>query len=240
MKKILSFILALTLMLSMLIVTSACSGSSKGLLFELSEDGTSYIVVGRGTCEDTELVIPSKHEKLPVSAIGEGAFKSWSQLVSVTIPGSVKTVGKNAFSYCDALVTLKIENGVTVIGEEAFRGCVKLTDVVLPESTVQIEKRAFAYCTDIVNFTLKSSEMTFGDRILENNKVIERISFGGTIEDWKTKVRYVNDTEVHDDGCGEEHDHTNIEEGKVDTVAWRYTTLIERVHCSDGAYFLYE
>lgn len=238
MKKILSLILVVAFTLSLLIFTTACSGGSKGLEFALNEDGTSYIVVGRGTCSDTELVIPKKHENLPVTAIGDNALKGWTELISVTIPGSVKTIGEKAFAYCKGLIEIKIENGVETIGAEAFRGCVKLVEIVLPESTVRIERKAFAYCTDIENFTIKSKSMTFGDLILENNKEIERISFGGTIEEWKTNVRYENDTEEGDDGCGEDHDHGTHENEAGDPVQWRYTTHIERVHCSDGAYYL--
>ncbi len=233
MKKILSICLLVSLLCSTLVFTSSC-GASKGLEFALSEDGASYVVVGRGTCKDTELVIPKKHKKLPVTAIAEGALMSLSDVTSVTIPGSVKTIGRKAFAYCDLLSELKIENGVESIGEEAFRGCVKLTDIVLPESTVRIDLKAFAYCTDIENFTMQSKTMTFGDRIFENNKKIERILFGGTIEDWKTNVHYVNDKSGQDDSCGDGHDHSH-DDGEINTVSWRYTTLIERVHCSDGA-----
>lgn len=218
MKKILSVVLLICLAFSMLVVTTACSGASKGLEFELSEDGTSYIVVGRGSCNDTELVIPKKHEKLPVTAIANEAFKSWTELTSVTIPGSVKTIGDKAFAFCAGITEIKVENGVESIGAEAFRGCSELEAVVLPESTVRIGERAFAYCTSLVDFTLKSTSMTFGDRVFEYNKVIERISFGGTIEEWKTKVQYESEDRA--------------------TIEWRYTTHIERVHCSDGAYFL--
>ena len=236
MKKLLSMILVASLLLSTMLLTTSCSRESKGLEFALSEDGASYIVVGIGTCTDTELVIPSTYEKLPVTEIGEGALKSLSDVTSITIPDSVKTIGRKAFAYCSALVELKLGGGVETIGEEAFRNCVKLTDVVIPASTTRIEMRAFAYCTDVVNFTIEGNKMTFCDRILENNKVIERISFGGTIEEWKTNVQYENETAGEDDNCGEDHDHSQAD-GEINTVSWRYTTLIERVHCSDGAYF---
>jgi hypothetical protein len=43
--------------------------ASEGLEYELNEDGTSYSVIGIGTCEDTDIVIPSTYEGLPVTRL---------------------------------------------------------------------------------------------------------------------------------------------------------------------------
>ncbi|MBR2908151.1 MAG: leucine-rich repeat domain-containing protein [Clostridia bacterium] len=206
MKKLTVLMLTVCLVLSAFALTSC--GGSKGLEYELNEDGTAYTVVGIGTCEDTELVIPSKYKGLPVTAIGEGALKSWLGLTSVTIPSSVKTIGKSAFAYCDDLSELIIKKGSGVtIGDEAFRGCGGLTEVVLPEGVTSIGEMSFAYCTHLVEFTMPSTMRSIGKRAFENNKDIVRIIFKGTVEQWK-KV-----------------------EQKPE---WAYPTRIERVFCSDG------
>ena len=41
-----------------------------------------------------------------------------------TIPNSVTTIERGAFSYCDSLTNINIPNSVTTIGNQAFRGCI--------------------------------------------------------------------------------------------------------------------
>ena len=48
--------------------------ASEGLEYSLNSDGNGYTVTGIGTCTDTEIVIPSKHNSKPVTSIGESAF----------------------------------------------------------------------------------------------------------------------------------------------------------------------
>ncbi|MBR2336708.1 MAG: hypothetical protein IKA61_02045, partial [Clostridia bacterium] len=47
---------------------------SQGLEYELNADQTGYIVVGIGTCNDTDLIIPTTYQGKPVTSIGEDAF----------------------------------------------------------------------------------------------------------------------------------------------------------------------
>ena len=62
---------------------------SEGLRYELSEDGTGYEVVGIGSCKDTDLVIPSTYDNLPVTAIGRWAFAGCESLTSISFNGTI-------------------------------------------------------------------------------------------------------------------------------------------------------
>jgi hypothetical protein len=55
--------------------------------------GETYQVKGIGNCTDTDIVIPSTYNGLPVTSIGEDAFTGRSSLTSVTIPDSVTIIG---------------------------------------------------------------------------------------------------------------------------------------------------
>lgn len=96
---------------------------SEGLAFELNEEGGGYIVSGRGTCTDDDIVIPKSYENKPVTGIGDYAFSYYESLTSITIPDSVTTIGYFAFKGCTGLTSVTIGNGVTSIGAEAFAGC---------------------------------------------------------------------------------------------------------------------
>ena len=61
---------------------------SEGLLYELTEDNSGYIVIGIGKCKDVNLVIPSIYNALPVVEVGYEAFDGCDSLTSVTYNGT--------------------------------------------------------------------------------------------------------------------------------------------------------
>lgn len=68
-----------------------------------------------------DLSIPSELDGYPVTGIGDSVFSWWSDLTSVTIPDSVTSIGKDAFSGCYGL-TVTIPASVTSIAKNAFSG----------------------------------------------------------------------------------------------------------------------
>ena len=105
--------------------------------FARREDG--YAVTGfNGTALDVE--IPSDHNGSPVVAIEDGAFQN-SQLTTVTIPGSVTSIGNFAFQN-NQLTTVTIPDSVTSIGNSAFAHN-QLTTITIPDSVKSIGDSAF-------------------------------------------------------------------------------------------------
>ncbi len=85
-----------------------------GLNYISQGNGTCY-VGGIGSCEDTELKIPAYSpygDK--VTRIGDGAFTNCQNLLSITIPETVKTIGTGAFRGCSSLVAINVDSGNTV------------------------------------------------------------------------------------------------------------------------------
>ena len=92
-----------------------------------------------------------RHYIIPEGAteIGESAFLESMCLFlrSVEIPGSVKKIGRSAFSECCNLTMIELQEGVETIEPLAFRRCVNLKRVELPDSLRTIGAGAFAGCT---------------------------------------------------------------------------------------------
>lgn len=85
-----------------------------GLAYVSRGDGTCYIA-GIGTCEDTELQIPNESPTGDiVIKIHDNAFANCTQLLSVNIPSTVKTVGTGVFRGCSKLVAINVSQENTV------------------------------------------------------------------------------------------------------------------------------
>ena len=139
--------------------------SSQGLEYELNSDGQSYCVMGIGTCEDTNIVIPSIYENKPVTSIGERAFASCRITNIIIIPNSVTSIGNQAFSYCGNLTSIEIPNNVTSIGEGAFLGCESLTNINVDENnTVYKDIDGNLYSKDgkrLIQYAVGKSQTSF-------------------------------------------------------------------------------
>ena len=76
---------------------------------------------------------------------------------NTVIPGSVTTIGNNAFSNCTGLTSITIPNSVTTIGDQAFFGCTGLTSITIPNSVTTIGYTAFYKCTGLTSITIPGS-----------------------------------------------------------------------------------
>ncbi len=75
---------------------------------------------------------------------------------SYIVPGSVTTIGNNAFAACYYLSSVTMSNTVTTIGAEAFAFCFGLTSVAIPAGVTSIEAGAFLNCHSLTAFTVDS------------------------------------------------------------------------------------
>ena len=162
MKKI-KLIALLLAALTMTAVFTGCGKSySEGLEFELNADGTSYVVVGIGSCKDTKINIPPQYEGLPVTGVCSRAFEDCENLKSVTIPEGVTEILRYAFSGCTSLESLTIPESVTRIDQYAFCACTSLKSLAIPGSVTHIGEGTFYMCTSLT-----------------------RLPFGGTVAQWR-------------------------------------------------------
>ena len=91
-----------------------------------------------------------------------GAFSGCTDLISVTIPESVVTIGNSAFGGCAGLTSLTIPNSVTTIGNSAFARCTGLTSLTIPNSVTSIGESAFSGCSGLTSVTFGSGVTSIG------------------------------------------------------------------------------
>lgn len=153
---------------------------TEGLGYMLSEDGKYYICTGLGTATDTDIVIASVYNGLPVTSINDSAFENRSSLTSVTIPDSVTSIGANAFDSCANLTSVTIPNSVTSIGDWAFLYCSGLTSITIPDSVTSIGAGAFDDCSSLTSITIPANVTIMGSSVFEGCDNLETVNWNAT------------------------------------------------------------
>jgi len=77
---------------------------SVGLEFELNEDKSAYTLIGQGSFDGYDLVIPDVYNNLPVTAIGDRAFTNCKNIISVTIPETITEISGSPFYGCSKIM----------------------------------------------------------------------------------------------------------------------------------------
>ena len=180
MKKILSIILCITLMLTALPL-GAFNLVASATIFEYDGGYTYFVENGEATIIDANLsfsfsgIIPSTLGGYPVTSIGNSAFRDCTSLTSITIPNSVTSIGNSAFSGCKNLTSITIPNMVTSIGNYAFKGCTGLTSVTIGNAVTSIGDSAFEKCIKISIIEIPKSVTSIGAEAFVDCRSLTRV-----------------------------------------------------------------
>lgn len=100
-----------------------------------------------------------------LSEVPQNMFKGSLTLSSVTLPKSIRTIGKYAFQGCSALSSVTMQDGVTSISSYAFKSCA-ITEITLPNTLTSIDNQAFASCK-FTTITIPNSVTTLGPNVFQ-------------------------------------------------------------------------
>ena len=102
---------------------------SRGLSYNINDDGTTCMITGMGTCEDEEVYIPKYIDGYQVTAIGERAFENCSSVTAIVLSSNIRTIGRRAFYGCTGLTDFTIPSSIQSIGVQVFYKCNNLSTV---------------------------------------------------------------------------------------------------------------
>ena len=150
---LLTVVLALFALLLMHPTAGAANDSSDKLVGANIKDGVLLGYYGLGG----DIVLPNT-----VTKIGDEALKGNDNIVSITIPGSVKDIGNNAFEGCTKLERVIFTNpgqasGNLIIRVSAFQDCKKLTECEIPARAYQVVGNIFKGCTSLTEVKVNAN-----------------------------------------------------------------------------------
>lgn len=134
--------------------------SKDGVLF--NKEGNHLIAYPAGKLDDKYSISED------VVEINDSAFMGANNLVTLTVPSSIKMIGTSAFCECIKLTDVYISENVTSIGTFAFSKCSNLNFILLPNSINAIENTAFAECGNLTIFCETSS---YGYKFAMDNSI---------------------------------------------------------------------
>lgn len=123
----------------------------------------------------TEVTVPEKIGKDAVIAIGDHAFCPFAarikpeakdireEITKITLPDTVRSIGRAAFWDCKSLISVNIPDGVTEIGENTFAECHKLDKIIIPSSVRTVDRRAFYWCDSLKFLEIPEGVEVIGD-----------------------------------------------------------------------------
>ncbi len=132
-----------------------------------SDAKTATVVASDGDKYSGDIVVPEKVKasdgnEYPVTAFGDKAFESCSNLTSIIIPSSVTSMGDYCFKFCSNLTNITIPSSVTSLGTECFYYCFSFTNITIPSSITSLRDGCFQACERLTSITIPSSITSLG------------------------------------------------------------------------------
>lgn len=117
--------------------------------WEVDESGTHLTVNGYG----------------PMPAKPYDATQWWPETITSAEINGVDSICAQAFSNCDSLAEVTLDDTIYNIRSSAFSSCDNLTGIELPDELFRFEAEAFQYCTTLAEITIPGKINHFGSRI---------------------------------------------------------------------------
>ena len=129
---------------------------------------------------------PIKSITIPgtVTTVGMGAFSDCANLTAIDLPSSVTEIDGYAFENCTALTAVTLPKHLRRLGTEAFLGCTALKSVFIPLS-LQNASNPFQNCTALTDVTFEDGRTELPDTLLEGSGVRQL-----TVPQTVTKIGY--------------------------------------------------
>jgi len=122
-----------------------------------------------------------KRKKYLITGIGGQVLNNCTELDSIKLPNSIKTIDAAAFSNCPNLKTVIFGDSLSYIGHGCFAFCKSLNSINLPKNVVTIAEHAFYSCMNLTTIKLGESLESIGEEAFGNCNSLSFIYIPNTI-----------------------------------------------------------
>lgn len=145
--------------------------------FELKKNNgdNGYTLTGFSEDCPENVVIPSIYQGLPITAVGDRAFRLNENIKTLVVSEGITELGEQAFSFCSALTSVTLPESLTTLGNYAFYGTA-LSEIILPERLTVIGNYAFYGCESLANVKIGSNVTTIGTSAFNGCTSLTKIS----------------------------------------------------------------
>ena len=137
------------------------------LTYSYNEEYEGYFIKNAyGNSKEYE--IPREYKNVKIVGIDERAFLNHSKLERVELPSTIKVIERLAFSECDNLSSINLEN-VEVIYRNAFSYCRKLNNITVGAKSIGAS--AFYKCEALDNVVLLDTTFEIGSMAFSHTAI---------------------------------------------------------------------
>ncbi len=115
-----------------------------------------------------------------VTSIGSDVFSSCSMLKDVTLPSTLKSIGRYCF-YGTKIENVELPEGLTFLGEHAFRE-IRISEIVIPDSLEILASYVFYGCSRLTNVVLPNNLREIGSYAFADCPNLKTIDLPETLE----------------------------------------------------------
>lgn len=123
-----------------------------------------------------------------IETIGRNAFTNCEALTSITLSNTVRSVETGAFADCHNLANVQLSNNSKTITERMFANCTSLTSIVLPDSFLTINKYGFIGCSNLNNITLSKNLTDIGEGAFSGCTSLQNVIIPNTCKALATQI----------------------------------------------------
>ena len=116
-----------------------------------------------------------------VTDIPGAYFKNCTELESIILPETLKTIGNDAFNSCISLTEINLPESIDVIESGAFSSCHSLESVVIPGTLKDFSFAVFKDCTSLIDVTLPEGLALIPNASFNGCIALEKISIPSTV-----------------------------------------------------------
>ena len=155
------------------------------LEYTIIDNVNEYVSVSAGEqLANSTLVIPNQvtydGKTYTVTQIDSAGFYDKPEIVSLTLPDSIKNIGFKAFAHCINLRDLVISSDLITLNNQTFYGCTNLTNITFNGDIEILGDQTFFGCSSLTSVNFMGTVNTIGNQAFYQCNNLTSINFNQT------------------------------------------------------------